>query len=171
MIGAGIIAKAQAWIATSALALAIGVGVGAAGKTLWDHKAPFGLGLAQQRDKAREEAGKFKADLATCNASRRTLVGETWKWKGAYDRLDARCVKEAAEAAAALSDRSTRAADQSNRAFDSGVRAGRALCSKGNPDATTPPPSRAGDAGARGVRDDFRDAWRSGAVGSGSDRR
>lgn len=161
------IARIQAWLATSGLILAAGVAVGIGGAMAWEHQTPFGL--ARKLDRAEARATTAVADLTTCRQDQAATVKETWRWKAAYDRLAEARQADAEEAAAAISARADEQARQCRAAYQSGVVAGRVLGERDHEnDPTSPVPG--GGPGAGGMRDDFAEAWRSGAVGSGSDR-
>lgn len=161
----GLLTKIQLWLTTHLIALLVGLALGGAAVVLWDHKAPFGLGLAQRLDGANAALDKAQGDLKTCRADVNSLVGKTWEWKRVYDRLQALRESESKAAATALAARSALMQRQCAAAFDAGVTAGRALGpnTQGDNDADQDSGASSAHAGADGLHDDFRSAWRSGA--------
>ena len=159
-------AKLQVWMATTGATVAVGVALGAVAVLAWEHRTPFGLGRKVERVEAQRETAV--ADLRVCSTARTALVAESWRWDGAYKRLETARRDDAKAAAAAAAARADEQARQCRAAYQSGVTAGRALGPRGSNDQANPSPV-AGGPGADGLRDDdLAASWRSGAVGPSS---
>lgn len=101
------IARIQAWLATSALTLALGAVLGAGALALWERHAPFGLGLAQKLEKAEDAKRLVEADLKQCRENTDTLEDAI---EGQNDSIE-RWQKEAD----AAKDRASRAVEAAQR--------------------------------------------------------
>lgn len=160
--------KLQLWFMSTGIKAAIGGAVVAAALLAWEHQSPWGLG--RKLETAREDLTIARADLRQANADKKAVVAETWKWDAAYKRLAAARSADAAASAAALAARADEQARQCRAAYQSGVTAGRALGQRGSDDTIpNPSPDPGGEPRPGGLRDDFADAWRSGAFRPGSD--
>ncbi len=172
-------AKLGAQLLPLAVVGSLGLAMGAAGAIAWEHKAPFGLGLAQKRDKALARAEAAEGKLKTAKADLGRVVGMTHEWDGAYGRLQNKRAAEGVACAASLAASADFYRGRCDAAFAAGVTAGKVIGGKSNgvssgPVASGGPDRRPrGDVGAPpvglrgpvGVRDDFAASW--GAVGSG----
>ena len=152
----GFLSKPLNALIGGAAAVTVGVGIGLAGAAWWDYHAPFGWGLGQRLDKRSAELGTAQANLTICRGDRDHAIGETWRWSGAYKRLEAARAKDATEAGKRLAAATMRSQQQCKAAFRAGVTAGRAL-SGGKNDATTP--GSIGGPPPDGLLDDLRADW------------
>lgn len=148
--------KLFGWVQTSALALGIGAALGAGALRLWDYHAPFGWGLGQRYEAARTLADERGVQL---NAAVEGWHRSANEWSAAYERLAKARQDDADAAAKALADRAAAMTRQCQAAFDSGVKAGKAIGAK---DACSPAGGgngRPADSGGVSDGDDLADWW------------
>lgn len=149
------IARLWAWLQASAATLALGMALGGAAKMAWDWHAPFGWGLGQRYEAARTLADERGVALNAAVAGWHKSADE---WSAAYDRLAKARQADADAAAEALADRAAAMSRQCQQAFDSGVKAGKAIGAK---DACSPAGGGGRPADSDGVPDgdDLADWW------------
>jgi hypothetical protein len=144
------------------IAGSLGLATGAGLVIAWEHKAPFGLGLAQKLAKAEGQRDALKDKLKGAEADVAKVAAMTHDWAGAYQRLEGVREGEARTCAASLAANANFYKGRCDAAFAAGVSAGKVIGGRANAGSS----HSGGVSDPGGVRDDFRAAW--GGVGSDS---
>jgi hypothetical protein len=176
---APLLARLTAQLVPLAVAGSIGLAVGGGLVIAWEHKAPFGLGLAQKLDKSRAQLATAEGKLKASSAEIARVAGLTHEWAGTYGRLQTKREAEGKACAAALAASANFYKGRCDAAFSAGVTAGKVIGGRSNANGSSGVAaggphvgepvggSRPGELrGPVGLRDDFAAQW--GTVGGDS---